>query len=76
MNLKKITPEQALDAIRAGQKIYVIREASSDMTVLDLMTEDLAVKEEETEPAPETEQESQEKRGGGTAKTENRLGKG
>ena len=63
MNLKKITPEQALDAIRAGRQIYIIRETGSDMTVLDLMTEELALKEE-VEPAPEAEVESQEKRGG------------
>lgn len=42
MELKQITPEEALAAIKEGKTIYAVREVDKSITVLDLLTEDLA----------------------------------
>lgn len=43
MELKKITPEQALEAIRNGKPVYTIREIDMSITVKDLLLEELAM---------------------------------
>lgn len=43
MELKRITPEEALTAIKEGKMIYAVREVDKSITVLDLLTEELAV---------------------------------
>ena len=50
MELKKITPEQALQQLRTGGKVYIIHEADASVTVLDLLTQELAI--EVTEDTP------------------------
>lgn len=43
MELKRITPEEALAAIKEKKTIYAVREVDGSITVLDLLTEELAV---------------------------------
>ena len=43
MELKRITPEEALAAIKEEKTIYAVREVDGSITVLDLLTEELAV---------------------------------
>ena len=47
MELKKLTPEQAMAALREGKKVYAIHEADLSITLADLLTENLAVEVEE-----------------------------
>lgn len=47
MELKKITPEQAFTALREGKKVYAIHEVDLSITIMDFLTEDLAVEVEE-----------------------------
>ena len=56
MELKKITPEQALQQLRTGGKVYIIHEADASVTVLDLLTQELAI--EVTEDTPPNKPES------------------
>ena len=50
MELKKTTPEQALQQLRTGGKVYIIHGADASVTVLDLLTQELAI--EVTEDTP------------------------
>lgn len=68
MELKKITPEQALQQLRTGKKVYIIYEADASVTVLDLLTQELAI--EVTEDTPPNKPES-----GGEFPEETGLGK-
>ena len=69
MKLKKITPEQALQQLRTRGKVYIIHEVDASVTVLDLLTQELAI--EVTEDTPPNKPES----GGGELPEETGRGK-